>query len=171
MSFVMIVGINVLLPNITLQKIMDNNLIKIGGYQYDDDELNFASNISISLGNISLDTTFSEGIAPYTDNAKAYGSTDVGDVSFIVPTVGMSAATWVPGTPAHSWQAVAAGGTSIGTKGMMIAAKTLTATAIDLFSNNKLISEATREFILKRGKDFQYKPLLGNRKPALNYRN
>lgn len=83
----------------------------------------------------------------------------------------MSAATWVPGTPAHSWQAVAAGGTSIGTKGMMIAAKTLTATAIDLFSNNKLISEATREFILKRGKDFQYEPLLGNRKPALNYRN
>jgi len=171
MSFEMIGGTHELLPNITLQKIMYNNLIEIGGYQYDDDELNFASNISISLGNISLDTTFSEGIAPYTDNAKAYGSTDVGDVSFIVPTVGMSAATWVPGTPAHSWQAVAAGGTSIGTKGMMIAAKTLTATAIDLFSNNKLISEATREFILKRGKDFQYKPLLGNRKPALNYRN
>ena len=53
------------------------------------------------------------------------GSTDVGDVSWTVPTAGFSTATWVPGTPAHSWQAVAAGGTSIGMKGMQNAAKVL----------------------------------------------
>ena len=51
------------------------------------------------------------------------GSTDVGDVSWNVPTTGLRTATWVPGTPVHSWQAIAAGGTSIGTKGMHIAAK------------------------------------------------
>ncbi len=171
MSFEMIGGTHELLPNITLQKIMYNNLVEIGGYHYDSDELNFASEISHSLGDSSLDLSYSKGIVPYTEETKAYGSTDVGDVSFIVPTVGMSAATWVPGTPAHSWQAVAAGGTSIGIKGMMIAAKTLTATAIELFSNTKIIVEATHEFQLKRGENFQYKPLLGNRKPALNYRN
>ena len=108
---------------------------------------------------------------PYTENAVAYGSTDVGDVSFTVPTVGMGAATWVPGTPAHSWQAVAAGGTSIGTKGMMIAAKALSKTAIDLFSNTELISKAKTEFESRRGPDFIYIPLLGDRKPALNYRD
>src|SRR5207249_1896019 len=50
------------------------------------------------------------------------GSTDVGDVSWVAPTTGFTTACWVPGTPAHSWQAVAAGGTSIGRQGMQLAA-------------------------------------------------
>ena len=87
-----------------------------------------------------------------------------------MPTVGFGTATWVPGTSAHSWQAVAAGGTTIGEKGMMVAAKTLTATAIDLFQNKELIEKATVEFNNRRGKKFIYKPLLGNRPPALDYR-
>ena len=53
---------------------------------------------------------------------------------------------------------------------MMVAAKTLTATAIDLFQNKELIKKATVEFNKRRGKDFIYKPLLGNRPPALDYR-
>jgi aminobenzoyl-glutamate utilization protein B len=77
----------------------------------------------------------------------------------------------VPGTPAHSWQAVAAGGTSIGVKGMMIAAKTLAMSAIDLFENPDLIQKATAEFKTKTGGEFKYESLLGTRKPALNYRN
>ena len=99
------------------------------------------------------------------------GSTDVGDVSWVVPTIGLGTATWVPGTSAHSWQAVASGGTSIGRKGMMVAAKTIALTAIDLFKNPKMIQEATDEWAKKRGADFQYKSLLGTRKPALNYRD
>ena len=112
-------------------------------------------------------------IMPYILNqaSKGSGSTDVGDVSYNVPTAGIRAATWVPGTPAHSWQAVAAGGMSIGTKGMMIAAKTLTATAIELFSNKDIITKAKSEFLEKRGSNFEYIPLLGDRLPALNYRN
>ena len=170
MEFEMIGGTHELLPNLTLQKVMYNNLTSIGGFTYDEKELKFASDISKSLGQKQLDVTYSEGVAPYTENARAYGSTDVGDVSFTVPTVGMSAATWVPGTPAHSWQAVAAGGTSIGTKGMMIAAKTLTATALDLFSNPEIIEKSKLEFEKRRGTDFKYIPLLGDRKPALDYR-
>ena len=77
----------------------------------------------------------------------------------------------MPGTPAHSWQAVAAGGTSIGRKGMMVAAKTLTKTAIDLFKDKKLIEMAKSEFLEQRGADFKYIPLLGDRAPALDYRN
>jgi aminobenzoyl-glutamate utilization protein B len=95
----------------------------------------------------------------------------VGDVSWVVPTIGLGTATWVPGTSAHSWQAVASGGTSIGRKGMMVAAKTIALSAIDLFKNPKMIQEATEEWTKKRGVDFQYKSLLGTRKPALNYRD
>ncbi|MEO6721584.1 MAG: amidohydrolase, partial [Ferruginibacter sp.] len=98
------------------------------------------------------------------------GSTDVGDVSYTVPTVGISTATWIPGTPAHSWQAVACGGTEIGIKGMMAAAKTMTLTAIDLFTNPLLIQKAKQEFIKDKG-DYQYKALLGDIPPVLNYRD
>ncbi|MBE9489795.1 MAG: amidohydrolase [Bacteroidetes bacterium] len=170
MEFEMIGGTHELLPNLTLQEIMYKNLLFIGGYKYDEQEKIFATKISKSLGMKTLNTSYTEGIAPYKVNTRAYASTDVGDVSFTVPTVGMSAATWVPGTPGHSWQAVASGGTSIGTKGMMIAAKTLTITAIELFSNTTIIDKAKAEFLESRGKDFKYIPLLGDRKPALNYR-
>lgn len=98
------------------------------------------------------------------------GSTDVGDVSWVVPTVGLGTATWVPGTAAHSWQAVAAGGMSIGHKGMVLAAKTMALTAIDLFSNPATIEEAWKELKRRRGDNFQYTALIGDRKPALDYR-
>ena len=73
-------------------------------------------------------------------------STDLGDVSWVAPTTEVTAATWVPGTPAHSWQATAAGGTSIGVNGMMIAAKTLALTALDL--NGNAIGDAGAQTIL-----------------------
>lgn len=171
MDYEMIGGTHELLPNLTLQKLMHDNLSKIGGLTYTPDEKEFADKIAKSLGQESADLNTAKNVQPYNAVGKAFGSTDVGDVSFTVPTVGMSAATWVPGTPAHSWQAVAAGGTSIGEKGMMVAAKTLTLTAIELFQNKKLVSKAKAEFLERRGSDFVYIPLLGDRAPALDYRN
>jgi aminobenzoyl-glutamate utilization protein B len=91
-------------------------------------------------------------------------------VSWNVPTVGLTAATWVPGTPAHSWQAVAAGGTTIGLKGMVVAAKTIALTAIDLFQKPEMIAKAKAEFFEKRGPGFKYVSLVGDRKPPLDYR-
>ncbi|MDG1763410.1 MAG: amidohydrolase [Flavobacteriaceae bacterium] len=170
MEYEMIGGTHELLFNDVLQPMVHKNLQSIGGYQYTAEEKVFAKKIAESLGE-PLDVQFVEGVAPYSESAKAGGSTDVGDVSFAVPTAGLRAATWVPGTPAHSWQAVAAGGTSIGNKGMIIAAKTLALTGMQLIDNPKIIKAAQENFIQKRGKDFQYIPMLGDRKPALNYRN
>ena len=170
MEYEMIGGTHELLHNEILQKIVHKNLETVGGYSYTPAEKVFATKISESLG-LLLDTKFTEGIEPYNDTGKAGGSTDVGDVSFAVPTVGFRAATWVPGTSAHSWQAVAAGGTDIGNKGMMVAAKTLALTGMQLLDNPKIIKAAKEEFIKKRGVDFKYFPMLGDRKPALNYRN
>ncbi len=170
MDYEMIGGTHELLPNLTLQKLMFDNLTKVGGFDYTPDEKEFADKIAKSMGLDHADLSVAKNIQPYKTDGKADGSTDVGDVSFTVPTVGMGAATWVPGTPAHSWQAVAAGGTSIGKKGMMVAAKTLTLTAIELFQNNDLVSKAKAEFLERRGADFKYIPLLGDRAPALDYR-
>ncbi len=171
MDYEMIGGTHELLPNLTLQKLMHDNLSKVGGITYTAEEKVFADKIAISLGQKEANLNVAKNVQPYKTEARAYGSTDVGDVSFAVPTVGMGAATWVPGTPAHSWQAVAAGGTTIGNKGMMVAAKTLTMTAIELLQNKDLIAKAKAEFIEKRGADFKYIPLLGERAPALDYRN
>ena len=98
------------------------------------------------------------------------GSTDVGDVSWNVPTAGFRTATWVPGTPGHSWQAVAAGGMSIGHKGMMLAAKVLATTGVDLLRDPERLAAARSEFERRRGADFVYEALLGDRLPPLDYR-
>ncbi|WP_273567575.1 amidohydrolase [Maribacter halichondriae] len=170
MDYEIVNGVHELLPNITLQKVVHSNLSKVGGIEYTSEEKVFADKIAVSLGQEKADLATARNIQPFKETARAYGSTDVGDVSFVVPTVGFSTATWVPGTSAHSWQAVATGGTSIGIKGMMVAAKTLTMTAIDLFKDPKLVSAAKTEFMEARGADFKYIPLLGDRAPALDYR-
>ena len=171
MDYEIVNGVHELLPNLTLQKLVHDNLSKVGGIEYNAEEKVFADKIAKTLGQEKADLETAKNIQPYKTEARAYGSTDVGDVSFVVPTVGFGTATWVPGTSAHSWQAVAAGGTTIGKKGMMVAAKTLTLTAIDLFSNQKLVADAKKEFQENRGADFKYIPLLGDRAPALDYRN
>ncbi|MFN5430531.1 MAG: amidohydrolase, partial [Cyclobacteriaceae bacterium] len=97
-------------------------------------------------------------------------STDVGDITWVVPTAGLGVAAWVPGVPPHSWQAVATGSNGIGLKAMSNAAKTLTTTAIDLFNNPELIEKAKKELLEKTGVGFQYKSLIGDRKPPLDFR-
>jgi len=170
MDYEMIGGTHDLLYVPSLQKRVHENFQTIGGYNYSEQETAFAKEITQSLGK-RLNMQYVEEIEPYDINAKAGGSTDVGDVSYTVPTAGLRAATWVPGTPAHSWQAVAAGGTSIGSKGLMIAAKALTLTGMQLFDDPSIIEATKKEFLQIRGEDFEYIPLLGEREPALDYRN
>ena len=157
------------LPNEYLAKVMQPHLESVGGFEYTPAERAFADQIRKTLeGPLPAVDTSNQIMPPQTGVGTA--STDMGDVSWRVPTIQMSAATWVPGTPAHSWQAVASGGMSIGTKGMMVAAKTMALTAIDLFSNPMHVQRARAEFDKSRGPDFKYATRLGDRKPALDYR-
>lgn len=171
MKFEVIGGTHDLLLNKTLNNEINKNLLLVGGISYTPDEIEFAKKLQSTLTFTTPSYLEAAKIQPMTlpENSSP-GSTDVGDVSYVVPTVGFSSATWVPGTPAHSWQAVACGGTEIGIKGMMVAAKTLTCMGIDLLNNPLLIENAKKEFKLSIG-DYQYKALLGDRKPALNYRD
>lgn len=171
MEFEIIGGTHDLLLNRTLAEVMQANLEKIGGITYTEEEKTFGKKIQASFDSRAPELETASLIQPLQMQMNAGGgSTDVGDVSYAVPTVGLKTATWVPGTAAHSWQAIAAGGTEIGTKGMMIAAKTMAHTAIDLFTNTDLIKRATDEFKKVKG-NYQYEALLGNRPPALNYRD
>ena len=159
-----------LLYNEVLAKVVNTNLQLVGGYTLTESEKEFATKIQQTFSAPPAITSTAEIEKFGLKEEKSSGSTDVGDVSWVVPTAGLSTATWVPGTAAHSWQAVAAGGTSIGSKGMVMAAKTLAASMIDAFSDPKITEEAWAEFKRRVGDKFVYEPLLGDRKPALDYR-
>lgn len=162
-------GNNPLLVNEPLAKMMDAKLRQIGGISYTAEEQTFAERIHASLDSPELELGSQSEIQPY-EVTLGYGSTDVGDVSYATPTVGLQTATWVPGTSAHSWQSSAASGMSIGFKGTQTAAKTLTLAAIELYTNPELRREARAEFDKARGPDYKYKSLLGDRDPPLDYR-
>lgn len=158
-----------LLPNDTLAKVNRANLASLNNLKYDAEETKFA---------IRIRETFPDKAPPLEDIGRVFdtggrtgmGSTDVGDVSWQVPTAGFSTACWVPGTPGHSWQAVACGGTTIGKKGMLLAAKVLAASAWDLHSDPKLIAEAKAEFT-RRLDGRVYKAMLEkDQPPPLDYR-
>ncbi|MEM7080809.1 MAG: amidohydrolase [Pseudomonadota bacterium] len=158
------------LPNHTLAKLVDSNMRALGGVQYTPAEAEFARKLRATLLNPTAPMGTETRVQPFRFR-QTMGSTDVGDVSWLVPTVGFTTATWVPGTPAHSWQAVAAGGMSIGHKGMFLAAQVLAKTGSDLFTSPDVIRGAYKEMVQARGSDFKYAALLGDRSPPLDYRN
>jgi len=160
-----------ILPNDELTRVIEKNLRLVGGISYTPEERAFAESLrktfvaepAQSLGNESQIGKAEEGIS--------YGSTDVGDVSWVVPTAGFGTATFVPGTPGHSWQSTACSGMSIGHKGMLVAAKTLTLSAIDLFTSPAALAKAKADFAnRKSGKDYRSR-LPAEQKPPLDYRN
>ncbi|HSF44492.1 MAG TPA: amidohydrolase [Chitinophagaceae bacterium] len=154
----------------TLNLAMQKELELTGGVKLSAAELEFGRKIQSSFSVKPPDINSSSRVYAADIPQDLPGSTDVGDVSYNMPTVGVWAATWIPGTSAHSWQAVACGGTDIATKGMMVAAKAMTGMGIELFNNKGLVENAKKEFVKKLG-DYKYRALLGDRPPALNYRD
>ncbi|MBH36409.1 MAG: amidohydrolase [Gammaproteobacteria bacterium] len=157
-----------LMPNKVLSEMIYEELLELGGIKYTNEETEYANELYKTLINPSRKIGSQEEIQPLRLSAGK-GSTDVGDVSWKVPTSGVRIATWVPGTSSHSWQAVAAGGTTIGTKGANLAAKALANSAIKLFENPKIIELAWDEHLGRVG-DHEYQALLGDRQPPLDYR-
>jgi aminobenzoyl-glutamate utilization protein B len=157
-------GVHDMLVNLTLGEIMHRNLEKVGGVDYTAEEIAFGKKLQSTFLGAAPPIESAAEIKPFKMEAFS-GSTDVGDVSYVVPTMGLNTATWIPGTPVHSWQAVACGGTETSVKGMMVAAKTIALTAIDLYTNPPLIKKAKEEFLKAKG-SYQYKSLAGSSKPA-----
>ncbi len=159
-----------ILPNAALAKVMHENLVMVGGVNYSPEEREFAEKLMTTFKSDGLKPEMAAVVEPLvTSEIAGNYSTDAGDVSWIVPMISMSTATWPPGTPGHSWQAVAAGGTSMGIKGMTVASKTMAMTILDIFKDPSIVAKAKAELEERRGANFVYKPILGDRKPALDY--
>ena len=158
-----------ILPNDALAQMVLANLQQLNDIKYTPEEHQFAVRLQATLAKPQPLESLSQVFNTSGDVGK--GSTDVGDVSWVVPTAGFTTACYVPGTGAHSWQAVAAGGTTIGRKGMQLAAKTMAASAFDLYQKPDVLVAAKAEFT-KRLDGRKYDPLLQpGQKPPLDYRN
>lgn len=138
-----------ILPNDALSALVGRNLKKAGGYEYTVEERQFAAEIAKSLGSPKGLIGPEKVIVDESEGAGAY-STDVGDLSWNLPTVQFNAATYAPGTPAHSWQASAQAGTSIGRKGMVVAARTLALSAMELIESPNAVDAAKTSFEKRR---------------------
>jgi aminobenzoyl-glutamate utilization protein B len=170
MDYEIIGGVYSMLQNETLARVMHAKLMEVGGVHYSPEERAFAEQIYSSFQEPNMPLGSEADVQSFDFERPGAGSTDVADISWTVPTVGLRVATWVPGTSAHSWQAVAAGGMSIGYKGMENASQVLALMGKELFTKPALIAKAKAEFEERRGPDFHYKPMLGDRAPPLDYR-
>lgn len=158
-----------LLINRTLIEVAEQNFNALTLPEWDDQQMAFARGIASTLERPGeLNPTI---ILPPYPAKEVNASTDVGDISWVVPTVGVFTMGWVPGTAAHSWQAVAASGSSIGVQSAQVASEIIASTVCDLLLNPRIIETAKEEMRHDRGADFKYEPLLGDRKPALDYQS
>ena len=159
------------LPNDTLTAVAHRNLTRVGGVDYTPEEQAFADKLRATLLDPATPMGAQKPIEPMKTGLVGSASTDVGDISWNVPTAQLVTATFVPGVPAHSWQATACTGMSIGVKGMIVAAKTMALTMADLFTDPSTLSKAKDEFLRKRGgPEFKYSSLVGSRLPPFDYR-
>ncbi|NER11917.1 amidohydrolase [Leptobacterium flavescens] len=160
-------GIYELLVNRAGGKAMQKNLEYLGPITYTDDEVAFGKKIQEATGKpqVGMDSE----IRPLEETLEhpGGGSTDVGDVSWVVPTIRLGVTTAPKDTPWHSWAVVACGGMSIGHKGMEQAAKALSMTMTDLFEDPKLVEAVKKEFKERKGNTV-YKGMVPDGPPPIN---
>lgn len=159
-------GIYEVLVNRTGAGYLQKNLEFLGPLTYTPEETDFAKKIQEATGNpqVGLHSKV-EPLEETKENAGG-GSTDVGDVSWVAPTIRLSAATAPIGTPWHSWAVVACGGMSIGHKGMLHASKALALTMVDLYEDPKKVEAVKAEFKQRRG-DHVYSGLIPDGPPPI----
>lgn len=158
------------LPNDALAALVDKNMRLVGGVKYTREEQAFAEAIRKTLPDRTRPLGSQESVeAPSEGTGSA--STDAGDVSWTVPMAALVTATFVPGVPAHTWQSAACAGMSIGRKGMVVAAKSLVLTAVDLYTDPRQVAAAKASFE-KRRAGYEYKSRIpADHQPPLTYRD
>jgi len=161
-------GIVEILPNGPMSQAILKNLKELNKLEYTAKDVEFAARLAETLEKPEP----IEKVRSVSDRTgeTGRGSTDVGDVSWVVPTSGFGTACFVPGTPGHSWQAVACGQQTLAKSGMMLAAQVLAATTFDLMTTPDLVAAAKADFTRRTDKQ-KYTPLIApDQKPPLDYR-
>jgi aminobenzoyl-glutamate utilization protein B len=162
-------GIKEILPNQSLAKVTLENLRRLNDLAVSVDSVEFATRLQQSIDKPKPLDSVKE--VEQRTGGTGMGSTDVGDVSWVVPTSGFNTACFVPGVPGHSWQAVASGRSQFGRKGMNLAAKVLAATAWDLYKDPQLLKAAKEEHQRRLGQEKYQTLMQPGQKPPLEYRN
>jgi|SRR5579872_2106481 len=172
MEMEIIASVYNLLPNTPLIDALGRNLRIVGGVNYSPEETAFAETLRKSfLKPDASPLSKATEIGAADQPSSVGGSTDVADVSWNVPVGQITTATFVPGTPGHSWQSAACAGSSIGRKGMVVAAKTLALTVADLFTDPKLLEAARKDFDARRAGNEYKSRIPANQGPPLHYRD
>lgn len=157
-------GYSNVLPNKALHEIMYENMRRVGPPAFDDADYEFAKELrrmaltdedvlaSVSARDVSLkDKILHDSLLPLGTDPMEMGSTDVGDVSWIVPTAQCQTACFAIGTPFHSWQLVTQGNLPAAHKGMILAAKVMASAAADCIRNPEIITRAKAELKQQTG--------------------
>ena len=154
-----------IVPNQPLAQLATANLQRIGAPTFSDAEKAFARRLQAPLTEqfgTQFPLAIDERIHRMTaTSAPSKGSTDVGDISWRVPTGGLHTTCLMAQSPGHSWQNVACIGSSIGEKGILYAAKAMSATALDLLEDPKLVAAARADWEqrMKNREYFSFIPL------------
>lgn len=162
----LISGIHEILPNRAGGAAVQKNLEALGDLTYTESETAYAYKIQEATSKPKLGINGKITPLKPTEEHPMGGSTDVGDVSFLVPVVRLGVTVAPEGTPWHSWAVVACGGMSIGHKGMVYAAKALGMSMIDLFTDKQLLQDVKDEFKMRKG-DYQYEAMLPSGPPPV----
>lgn len=166
-----ITGCYDLLPNNALSRLLLEKMQDVGAPEFSAEEQAFAARLQATFAPGTLQSAFAQAqkmttrqldpalvntplwqeILPHVESDVAMpGSTEVGDVSQITPTGQLTTCCWPLGTPGHSWQIVASSGSSIGFKGMLLAAKTMALAGLDLLTKPEMLAEAKAEFARRK---------------------
>ena len=170
-----------LLANTPLEKAMHDNLMRLGPPPFDDADRAFAAKIQATLTDEDIEAAYRrvgvplqhgvslcDQIVPLdAKSAPMMGSTDVGDVSWVVPTVQARGATYAIGTPGHSWQLTAQGKMPAAHKGLVHVAKVMAGTAVDVIQDEMLLARAKADHQARVGRDPYVCPLPDDLEPPV----
>jgi aminobenzoyl-glutamate utilization protein B len=159
-----------LISNVPLAELLEQKLKAIGPPTFSQTEQAFARRLQqplIEQFGTEFPKAIDESIRPYAESmaARTRGSTDVGDISWFVPTGGISTSCLAAKSPGHSWQNVAAIGSTIGEKGIIYASKVLAVSAIELFEDPEKVAAARADWVQRMEKR-KYTTLIPKGQPA-----
>ena len=179
-EFKVISAVSNLLGNEPLEKTMYDAMLRLGPPPFTDEDRDLARKFQATLspqeienafrrvGQKQKDTPLCDAIVPLdARGAPMMGSTDVGDVSWVVPTVQARGATYAIGTPGHSWQLTAQGKSNLAHTGMIHVAKVMATTAVDALKNPAIIDKAKADYAERTDINPYVSPLPTDVKPPI----
>lgn len=153
------------LGNGVLNRLTQKELERVGAPRWDEKDTAFAKSLQKELG--FTESGLAANVIPYGPGHGETASSDVGEVSAFAPLMELSVATRPMDTPAHHWAQTSCGAHPIGRKGMLVAAKVLAASAVDLLATPSLVAEAKAEFVKETGGKAYVSPLAKDAKPKV----